>query len=75
MIGDLLAVLPWGGRHESSDGTADVETHGGLQTRLFHCSDCGRTFIATSKESCTRCGTAVEEVPTEMDLDSGAADA
>jgi rubrerythrin len=39
-----------------------------LQTKLYSCTDCGVTYIASEMESCPECGTALEEVPSGADL-------
>jgi len=37
-------------------------------TELFHCGSCGTTYVSREMESCSKCETPVESVPTEQDL-------
>lgn len=49
---------------ESSDGGA---TEDGRRVPLFHCPTCETVYLATAKETCSDCGSTVEEVSSRSE--------
>lgn len=47
---------------------AESQSDAPRATRLYHCASCGTTYVSDEMESCSRCDTVVETVPTEQDL-------
>ena len=41
---------------------------GGINSQLFECSACARTYISESMESCSQCGQAVDRIQSEREL-------
>lgn len=39
-----------------------------IQTRLYTCTDCAITYIASEMDSCPECQMALEEVPSGSEL-------
>lgn len=48
---------------------ADQQAEQDIATHLYHCTRCDVTFIHRELETCPRCDHAIEQVPTERDLD------
>lgn len=47
---------------------AESEREFTRSSRLFHCDRCDVTFISREMDSCSRCGRAIEETPSEHEL-------
>jgi hypothetical protein len=68
MTGGLSALLGRvGGWRGSDDGDPDPEP----SATLYACPECDTTYIGRDKESCSRCGCAVDPIPDERDLGFG----
>lgn len=52
--------LPVAGPHPASNEP--------LQTTLYTCTACETTYIASEMETCSRCQTHLEEIPSESEL-------
>ena len=48
-------------------GTDEPETDGTEQLSLYACRSCGSVYIATDKQRCSGCRTAVERIPSTLE--------
>lgn len=55
---------------EKEEGPGATASGGATRgtTRLYHCTACGTTYIATELDLCPECRDPVEVVPDERDL-------
>lgn len=56
------------GKKQSKQTDQQVESDGGLSTKLYSCPDCETTYISDGMESCSKCNGSVEQIPSERDL-------
>ena len=54
------ATLERDAEHSEAEGLEDPE--GGRRVPLFQCPECETVYLATEKETCSNCGSAVEQV-------------
>lgn len=68
VIGTLVRSLASRSREpaDGSDGDSESNETGGSDTALFHCPRCDTVYVATAKEVCSDCGTAVSPVPATL---------
>lgn len=73
----VVTLLPGGAQgvekppEEEPEGEEEPEvedTDGTNGAGLFNCASCGTTYISESMDACPDCETAVESIPSEVDL-------
>lgn len=68
IIGTLVRAVP-GRYQESGDGPGaepEADDTGGSGAALFHCPRCDTVYVATAKDACSDCETAVSRVPSTL---------
>lgn len=54
-------------RTNHAETEIDSAPDGDSQSSLYACRSCDSVYIATEKQTCQSCGTAVEQVPATLD--------
>lgn len=47
--------------------TESTESTKAQQSTLYACKSCGSVYVATEKETCSKCETPVEQVPATLE--------
>lgn len=65
VIGTLVRSIT--GRYQESVGGSGAESE--PDAALFHCPRCDTVYVATAKDACSNCETAVSRVPSTLGVE------